>query len=496
VTEVATPPEQTKGDRGFFGHPRGLSTLWFTEFWERVSYYGMRAILLFYMYDRLNQGGLGLPQHLAQSLMSIYGALVFMSSVIGGWLADRIFGSRRSILAGGVLIMFGHICLSIPTGGIVALYLSMVLITLGTGMLKPNISKVVGDLYHDRDERRDAGFSLFYMGVNLGAFIAPLAVGGLRDRWGFHAGFGLAAVGMAIALVWYVVGGRLLGNAGRTPANPLTDTDRPRTLRRLGIGLVIVAAVVALLAVTHTLSAQLIIDTVSVLGILLPAAYFTVMLRSPKTSPIERSRIVAYIPLFIASLFFWLIEEQGSVVLATFADQRTDLGAFGFRIPPEWFQSINPLAIVLLAPVFVAVWTRLGDRAPSTPRKFSFGLMLAGLSYVFMMAPGLINGTSVLASPLWLVGSFVIVIIGELFLSPVGLSATTKLAPAAFASQMMSLWFLSDAAAQGISAQIVPVFSPSTEVAYFGVVGGLTVVLGVVLYFLAPVVQRAMRGVH
>jgi POT family proton-dependent oligopeptide transporter len=496
VTDVATPPEQTRADRGFFGHPRGLSTLWFTEFWERVSYYGMRAILLFYMYDRLNQGGLGLPQHLAQSLMSIYGALVFMSSVIGGWLADRIFGSRRSILAGGVLIMFGHICLSIPTGGIVALYLSMVLITLGTGMLKPNISKVVGDLYHDRDERRDAGFSLFYMGVNLGAFIAPLAVGGLRDRWGFHAGFSLAAVGMAIALVWYVVGGRLLGNAGRTPANPLTDTDRPRTLRRLGIGLVIVAAVVALLAVTHTLSAQLIIDTVSVLGILLPAAYFTVMLRSPKTTPIERSRIVAYIPLFIASLFFWLIEEQGSVVLATFADQRTDLGAFGFHIPPEWFQSINPLAIVLLAPVFVAVWTRLGDRAPSTPRKFSFGLMLAGLSYVFMMAPGLINGTSVLASPLWLVGSFVIVIIGELFLSPVGLSATTKLAPAAFASQMMSLWFLSDAAAQGISAQIVPVFSPSTEVAYFGIVGGLTVVLGVVLYFLAPVVQRAMRGVH
>jgi POT family proton-dependent oligopeptide transporter len=496
ASPAATPPDETKADRGFFGHPRGLSTLWFTEFWERVSYYGMRAILLFYMYYQLNQGGLGLPQHLAQSLMSIYGALVFMSSVIGGWLADRIFGSRRAILAGGVLIMFGHICLSVPTGGVVALYLSMVLITLGTGLLKPNISKVVGDLYSDRDERRDAGFSLFYMGVNLGAFIAPLAVGGLRDRWGFHAGFSLAAVGMAIALVWYVVGGRLLGDAGRTPANRLTDADRPRTLRRIGIGAAVVAVVVVVLAVTHTLSAQLVIDAVSVLGILLPAAYFTVMLRSPKTTPVERSRVLAYIPLFIASLFFWLIEEQGSVVLATFADQRTDLSAFGFRIPPEWFQSINPLAIVLLAPVFVAVWTRLGDRAPSTPRKFSFGLMLAGLSYLFMMAPGLINGTSVLASPLWLVGSFVIVIIGELFLSPVGLSATTRLAPAAFASQMMSLWFLSDAAAQGISAQIVPVFGPSTEVPYFGIVGGLTVVLGIVLYFVAPLVQRAMRGVH
>lgn len=496
MTDVVATPAEPTADRGFFGHPRGLSTLWFTEFWERVSYYGMRAILLFYMYYQLNRGGLGLPQHLAESLMSIYGALVFMSSVIGGWLADRVFGSRRAILFGGVLIMCGHICLSLPSGGVLALYLSMVLITIGTGLLKPNISKVVGDLYTGNDERRDAGFSLFYMGVNLGAFIAPLAVGGLRSLAGFHAGFAFAAVGMAIALVWYVIGGRMLGDAGVAAANPLTDTDRARTLRRIGIGVLVVAAAIVVLAVTGTLSAQLIIDVVSGLGILLPASYFVVMLRSGKTTPIERSRVLAYIPLFIASLFFWMIEEQGSVVLATFADQRTDLNAFGFRIPPEWFQSINPLAIVVLAPVFVLVWTKLGDRAPSTPRKFSFGLMLAGLSYVFMMGPGLINGTDVLASPLWLVGSFVIVILGELFLSPVGLSATTKLAPAAFASQMMSLWFLSDAAAQGISAQIVPVFGPSTEVAYFGIVGGATIVLGIVLYVMAPVVARTMRGVH
>ncbi|HEX4723037.1 MAG TPA: oligopeptide:H+ symporter, partial [Pseudonocardiaceae bacterium] len=370
MTDVVSKPKDPSDgqaiDRGFFGHPRGLSTLWFTEFWERVSYYGMRAILLFYMYYRFDQGGLGLPQHLAESLMSIYGALVFMSGVIGGWLADRVFGSRRSIFGGGVLIMCGHICLSVPSGGIVALYLSMVLITIGTGLLKPNISKVVGDLYHDRDDRRDAGFSLFYIGVNLGAFIAPLAVGGLRDAWGFHAGFSLAAIGMAIALVWYVVGGRLLGAAGRTPASPLTDADRGRTLRRIGIGFAVVVAIVVVLAVTGSLSAQLVIDVVSALGILLPAAYFAMMLRSDKVTPVERSRVLAYIPLFIASLFFWMIEEQGSVVLATFADQRTDLHAFGFTIPPEWFQSINPLAIVLLAPVFVAVWTRLGDRAPST----------------------------------------------------------------------------------------------------------------------------------
>ncbi|HEY3751583.1 MAG TPA: oligopeptide:H+ symporter, partial [Pseudonocardiaceae bacterium] len=324
VTDVASaptsPPERDTDERGFLGHPRGLSTLWFTEFWERVSYYGMRAILLYYMYTQLNEGGLGLSQSLASSLMSIYGALVFMSGVIGGWLADRIFGSRRSIFFGGVMIMTGHICLSVPGGGIVALYVSMVLITIGTGLLKPNISKVVGDLYGRNDNRRDAGFSLFYVGTNLGAFVAPLAVGGLRDTWGFHAGFAFAAVGMAIALVWYVVGGRMLGDAGTAPANPLTDADRGRTWTRIGLGVLVVAVLVVVLAVTGVLSADLIIDAVSVLGILLPVGYFTMMLRSPRTTPVERSRVLAYIPLFVASLFFWLIEEQGSVVLATFAD--------------------------------------------------------------------------------------------------------------------------------------------------------------------------------
>lgn len=488
-TTSAEPPK-----RGFLGHPRGLSTLWFTEFWERVSYYGMRAILLYYMYYSLHDGGLALPQSLASSLMSIYGSLVFMSGVIGGWLADRLLGSRRAILFGAILIMCGHICLSLPNGGVLGLYLSMVFITIGTGLLKPNISKVVGDIYNQDDSRRDAGFSLFYVGVNLGAFIAPLAVGGLKEVGGFHLGFGFAALGMAIALVWYVVGGRIIGDAGKAPANPL-GADRVRVLTRIGLGLAVVVAALVILAVTGTLSAHLIINVVSVLGLLLPASYFVVMLRSPRTNAVERSRVIAYIPLFIASLFFWMIEEQGSVVLATFADQRTDLHAFGFTIQPAWFQSVNPLAIVLLAPVFALVWTRLGSRAPSTPRKFAFGLVLAGLSYLFMMGPGLIDGTKVPANPLWLVGSFVIVILGELFLSPVGLSATTRLAPVAFASQMMSLWFLSDAAAQGISAQIVPVFKPSTEVAYFGIVGGFTVVLGVVLYFMAPAIHRRMRGV-
>lgn len=483
-------------EHGFFGHPRGLATLFFTELWERVSYYGMRAILLFYMYRAVSHGGLGIDKGTASSLMSIYGAAVFMSSVVGGWLADRLLGSRRSVFYGGLLIMCGHIALAIPTGGLGALYASMVLIVLGTGLLKPNISTTVGQLYAEKDARRDAGFSIFYMSTNIGAFIAPLVVGSLADAYNFHAGFSFAAFGMALALILYVVLGRWLGEAGRVPGNPVTREERRPLAVRLGIGLVVVVLVLGGLAVGGVLTVTWIIDIITLLSIALPIAYFVMMLRSPRTEPVERSRLRAYIPLFIGSLLFWMIEEQGSVVLATFADARTNLDAWGFHIPPSWFQSINPLAIVVLAPVFAIVWTRLGDRAPSTPRKFAIGMVLAGLSYLLMTGPGLINGTSVRASPLWLVGSFVVVILGELCLSPVGLSATTKLAPAAFASQTMSLWFLSDAAAQGISAQIVPIYTAHTEIAYFAVVGAIVALGGVAMWLIAPAISRRMQGVR
>ncbi|GIL30601.1 peptide ABC transporter permease [Actinocatenispora comari] len=481
---------------GFFGHPRGLATLFFTELWERVSYYGMRAILLYYMYSAVSKGGLGIPQGTASSLMSIYGSAVFMSGVIGGWIADRLLGSRRSIFIGGCLIMCGHICLAIPTGGLVALYLSMIFIVLGTGLLKPNISNVVGDLYSRRDARRDAGFSIFYMSTNIGAFIAPIVVGALANGYNYHAGFSFAAFGMALALVLYVVLGRWMGTAGTRAHNPITPAERRPIATRFGIGAIVVVLVLGGMVLGGVFTVGWVIDIISVLSVALPVAYFVVMLRSPRTTPDERSRVRAYIPLFVGSMFFWMIEEQGSVVLATFAKQRTNLHLGSFDIPPSWFQSINPLAIVLLAPLFALLWTKLGDRQPRTPRKFAAGMFLAGLSYLLMTGPGLINGTSVPASPFWLVGSFVIVILGELCLSPVGLSATTKLAPVAFASQTMSLWFLSDAAAQGISAQIVPVFDPDTEVAYFAIVGGVIALLGVVMYLISPLITKRMRDVN
>jgi proton-dependent oligopeptide transporter, POT family len=492
----ATMRESTKPpQKGFFGQPAGLGPLFFTEFWERVSYYGMRAILLFFMYSQLSEGGLGLDPGLSKALMSIYGASVFMSGVVGGWLADRIFGSRRAVLYGAVLIMFGHIALSFPSG-VGALYVSMLFITLGTGLLKPNISTMVGGLYDEKDPRRDSGFTIFVMSVNLGALLAPLLVGTLGQKVSYHLGFSVAAVGMAFALAFYVLGRRRLGDVGNAPSNPLAAEERGKVFGRIAVGVVVVAAIGVALVLAGLFTVDLVINVISVLGILLPTSYFVTMLRSKKVTAVERSRVIAYIPLFVASVFFWMIEEQGSVVLADYADNRTNLGAFGFPLLSSWFQALNPGFIVILAPFFALLWVKLGPRQPSTPVKFSLGLVFAGLSYLLMVLPALFYGPEAKVNPLWLAASFLIVILGELCLSPVGLSATTKLAPKAFGAQMMSLWFLSDAAAQGISAQIVPFSTPRTEIPYFGIVGGVTVLLGVVLFFMAPAIHRKMEGVN
>lgn len=481
--------------KGFFGHPKGLFTLFFTEFWERFSYYGMRAILVYYMYYEMSEGGLGLDQTTALSIMSIYGSLVYMSGIIGGWLADRIFGTSKAIFYGGILIMLGHIALAIP-GSLALFFVSMVLIVLGTGLLKPNVSSVVGEIYAEDDNRRDAGFSIFYMGINMGAFIAPLIVGTIGMKINFHLGFSLAAVGMFIGLVLFVVTKKKnLGLAGTVIANPLSPSEKSRTIKIFTVSAIIIAAVVYFGLEYGFLTFDSFIATVGIFGLLIPTAYFIVMYRSKKTTETERSRILAYIPLFIAAVMFWSIQEQGSTILAAYADTRTDLEFAGITISPAWFQSLNPLFIITLAPVFAWMWVRLGNRQPSIPRKFSLGLLFAGLSFLVILLPAYFGGTDALVNPLWLVLSYFIIVLGELCLSPVGLSATTKLAPVAFSAQTMSLWFLSNAAAQAINAQLVKFYTPENEMMYFGIIGGASIVLSILLYIASPLIQRFMKGV-
>nr|WP_309101531.1 peptide MFS transporter [Fredinandcohnia onubensis] len=482
--------------KGFFGHPKGLFTLFFTEFWERFSYYGMRAILLFYMYYEVSDGGLGLDQHTAMAIMSIYGSLVYMSGVIGGWLADRIFGTSKAVFYGGILIMLGHIALAIP-GTISLFFVSMVLIVLGTGLLKPNVSSVVGEIYSEKDTRRDAGFSIFYMSINLGGFIAPLIVGEVGLKHNFHWGFAIAAIGMFFGLLFFVFTKKKnLGLAGTIVPNPLAPNEKKKVYTQIAVGLIVVAILIAVGIPAGFLTFDSFIALIGILGFLIPTIYFVTMYRSSKTSDVERSRVLAYIPLFLAAVMFWSIQEQGATILANYADTRTQLQFAGFDISPAWFQSLNPLFIIMFAPVFAWLWVKLGDRQPSVPKKFSLGLLFAGLSFLVILLPAYFGGTDALVNPLWLVLSYFIVVIGELLISPVGLSATTKLAPAAFTAQMMSLWMLSNAAAQALNAQLVKFYTPETEMTYFGVIGGASIVLGIILLFVSPKIQKFMKGVN
>jgi proton-dependent oligopeptide transporter, POT family len=481
--------------KGFFGHPKGLFTLFFTEFWERFSYYGMRAILIYYMYYEVSKGGLGLEESSALAIMSIYGSLVYMSGVIGGWLADRVFGTSRALFYGGILIMIGHIVLSLP-GNLTMLFVSMVFIVIGTGLLKPNVSSVVGDMYAPEDNRRDAGFSIFYMGINLGAFLSPLIVGEVA-KTSFHLGFAIAAVGMLLGLIVFVLTKKKnLGLAGTFVPNPLSPAEKKKVSLIVGITAVVLAVILGTTIPAGIFTLDVFITLVGIFGITIPTIYFIVMYRSPKTNATERSRIIAYIPLFIASVMFWAIQEQGSTILAVYADKRTELEFAGITISPAWFQSLNPLFIIALAPLFAWFWVKLGDRQPTVPKKFALSLLFAGLSFLVILLPAYFGGEDSLVNPLWLVLSYFIVVIGELLISPVGLSATTKLAPAAFSAQTMSLWFLSSAAAQAINAQIVKFYSAETEMMYFGTIGGAAILLSLILFMVSPKIQEKMKGIR
>jgi POT family proton-dependent oligopeptide transporter len=486
-----------ENEKKFLGQPRGLSTLFMTEMWERFSYYGMRAILLYYMWHLIATGDLNVSKAVASSIMAIYASMVYLSGAVGGYISDRIMGPRRTVFWGGVLIMLGHIALALPFGAS-ALFGSIALIIVGTGLLKPNVSSLVGSLYADGDKSRDSGFSIFVFGINLGAFIAPIIVGKANDWYGFHVAFSLAAIGMFFGLLQYHFGGKNLHEDSLYPNDPLQPDEIKPLVLKITIAAVALGLVVALMVLMGWSDISAFINLLTIIAVLLPVAYFVMIITSAKISSPERSRVFAYIPLFLAAVLFWAIEEQGSIVLATFAAERVNLSTFtffGWPLSPAIFQSLNPLFIMLYTPFFAWLWTRWTKGQPSSPMKFAIGLMFAGASFLLMALPGFLYGTDVKASAWWLVGSWALVILGEMLISPVGLSVTTKLAPKAFTSQMMSMWFLASAAGSALNAQLVTLYNAKNEVAYFSWFGVATVVLGVFLVFIAPKIHKLMVGV-
>lgn len=482
-------------DRSFFGHPRGLATLFMTELWERFSYYGMRALLILFMTAPPEAGGLGFDVAKAGAIYGLYTAMVYLLSLPGGWVADRRLGQRRAVLYGGIVIAAGNFCLAIPS--LATFYSGLILVACGTGLLKPNVSVMVGQLYDSADSRRDAGFSIFYMGINLGAFLAPLACGYLGQRINWHLGFALAGFGMLLGLTQYVAGRRHLGTAGlATPRYRYENVSRAALTKWLAF-IVIAAGALALAHVAGLvhLTAQALSDALGILLVVVVVGFFVWTLFLGDWTREERGRLVVVGVLFLASTVFWGVFEQAGSTLNLFAERNTDKTILGFSFPASWLQSLNALFIVALAPVFAWLWIRLGRREPSSPAKFAWGLTAAGLGFLVLAVGASAAEQGILVSPLWLVGVYLCHTAGELCLSPVGLSAMTKLAPARIGGLVMGVWFLSISVGNYIGGRIAALYESLPLPALFGVVGATAVGAGIIMALLAGPIRKLMGDV-
>jgi proton-dependent oligopeptide transporter, POT family len=505
---IAIDESEPKNNRGFFGHPWGLSTLFFTEMWERFSYYGMRAILFLYMTAKVTEGGLGWEEKDAGPIFGLYAASVYFLPLIGGWIADRFIGAKRATLTGGIIIMFGHFALAVPT--LTFFYIGLVLVAVGTGFLKSNISAMVGHLYEKEDVRRDAGFSIFYMGINIGAFASPLVCGWLAQSdafknilkgWGmspensWHFGFAAAGVGMFFGLVQYLFGARNLRGVGDAPVDSLA-ADRGESqisssyiAQMLGV-LVFAVIVVASVAFTYDLSTAL---KYALMPVVVVSGFVAVLLTGmqDKLTTEDWKRLGVITILFCFSMLFWMGFEQASTSFNAFAEKLTDTTLFGWDFPASWLQAVNPLMIIALAPVIGAIWLKLGKRQPADSIKFSIGLLFGGLGFVVVAyAASLTDAGRV--SPLWLCLVYLMHTIGELCLSPVGLSSMTKLAPGRMVSLMLGIWFLSISGGNYVAGLIAGEFVERADVlsAIFMKVAAIMIGGAVVLFAISPLVKK------
>jgi len=450
---IGDRPRPATLDVGFFGHPRGLSTLFFTEMWERFSYYGMRAFLILYMVHAL-----GFDDKRAGSVYGTYTASAWAAAIFGGIIADRWLGQYKSVLIGGIIIAIGHFTLAFHA--LPFFYTGLAFIVVGTGLLKPNVSGIVGSLYDAQDARRDAGFSIFYMGINLGAALGPFIAGYLAQRVDWHIGFACAGVGMTLGLIQYVMGRRHLQPA----------IDRLAEQRRVS-------------------RAKVVASSVSTVSEERTFGGFT---------KVEWKRLAAMAVFFVFAAIFWGAYEQAGSTLNLFGDRYTRTSILGFSFPSSWFLTVQAIFVIVLAPAFAWLWVRLGKREPSTPAKFAFGLLMIGISFLFLLLPAnVIQDTpGVRVSPFWLIGCYFIQELGELSLSPVGLSVFTKLAPVKIVGMMLGVWFLADSVGNKVAGFAAGFISSAPLPQLFGVVAAVCLGASAVAFLMIKPVRGLMGGVH
>jgi POT family proton-dependent oligopeptide transporter len=494
-------PSSQFADSQWFGHPRGLSTLFFTEMWERFSYYGMRAILILYMTAAATgtNPGLGFDDSRAAAIYGLYTGMVYLMALPGGWVADKLWGLRKSVFVGGCIIAAGHFSLAIPS--MPTFYLGLLLIVIGTGLLKPNVSAIVGDLYPQGGARRDAGYSVYYMGINLGGFLGPLLVGFFGEGYNWHWGFSLAGIGMVLGLIQYRLGMRHLGTAG------MREADEPATLARrarnfyLTMGLVgVVGIVVVFLATAGMIPVDLqqIARGLGVGIVILAILYFAYLLVGGGHTTIEKRRLLVIFWLFLLAALFWSGFEQAGSSLNLFAERMTDRVLFGWEAPASWLQSVNSLFIIILAPVFGSLWTWLAYRKanPSIPVKFGLGLLGLAAGF-FVLVWGAANASAENpVSPSWLVVTYFLHTVGELALSPVGLSSISKLSPRNRLGQMMGVWFIASALGNLIAGLVAGQIETLPPADLFRTVAMIVGGAGLVALVVSPGIKKLMGGVE
>ena len=471
-------------DARWFGHPRGLSTLFFTEMWERFSYYGMRALLVLFMTNAVTTGGMGLDDVTATAIYGLYTAAVYVVALPGGWIADRLLGLRRAVFWGGTVIAAGHFTLAIPN--IIAFYAGLTLIVIGTGLLKPNISAIVGDLYPEGGARRDAGFSIYYMGINVGGLLGPLVCGYLGEAVDWHLGFGAAGVGMVLGLIQYSLGGRHLGTAGELRPEVQAPAKRAAAKRALlttleaGVGLALIAGTLQAVGAIR-LSLVGFVDWTGLFIVSLAGFYLLYVVIFGGLTTVEKKRVGVIAVCFLAAACFWSGFEQAGSSMNLFADRLTDRMVGGWEMPASWLQSVNGVFIILLAPLFSALWIWLGSRNPSIPAKMAYGLMFLGVGFA-VLAWGSVNATlENPVSPAWLVVTYFIHTVGELCLSPIGLSSITRLSPARYVGQMMGIWFMGAALGNLVAGRVAGLIESLPMPQLFGTVTMFSVGTGLVL---------------
>lgn len=474
-------------NKKFFGHPRQLGNLFHIELWERFSYYGMQAILMFYMYYAITDGGLGMDKAVAGGVMGAYSGSIYLATLGGGWVADRVLGPERTLFYSGIIIMIGHILLAIVPG-LQGLILGLVFVAIGSGGVKAPVSAMVGSLYENDENKhlRDAGFSIFYVAINIGAFFGPLLTGILQSRVGFHYGFAAAAVGMAVGLIQYSFGRKSLGH--NTAPNPLTASEKSKAIMIGLAGIAVVAGIISAGLVTLENFKTVLFYTV----IAIAAIYFVRLLSDKRIDNTKRSHIVAYIPLFVCICVFWSLFFQNYTLLIVYFESTVDRMLGSFEFPAAWQPSMQSFWVIALAGVMSALWAKLGKNAPSAPVKFALSLIIAGLAFVFFV-PYVTSGNPMPILVYML--SLGVLTVAELMISPISLSFATKIAPDFFRTQMVALNFLGLSIGLTLGGILFGnFFNEQNTLDYYYLMIKMGIGAGVLFLIISPVLKKMLQG--